>query len=522
MSGICGILHFDGQPVDQSLLKRMTALLEYLGPDGYDVWVKGNVGFGHTLFRTTYESAHEQQPCTLNGKVYITADARIDARDELIPLLRAKGCQVANHAPDVELILHAYHVWGEDCVAHLLGDFVFAIWDGYREKLFCGRDHFGLRVLYYALVGNTLLFSNSLRCVQGYPDVTDKLNDQAIGDFLLFGSYTWLDKSITSFADIHKVPPAHVLTWDSRDLKVKRYWDIPLDTPLLRYQKEEDYLEQFREVLRVAVKDRIRTDQVVISMSGGLDSTSVAATACRIIREESLTHQITAFTAVYDRIHPDQERYYASLVAEKLKLPIYYFVCDDYQLLTPPIQTLEPFEDYTPALAIDTNRQVSGFGRVLLTGRSADNVLLPSPMTIVGMLTEMKPVWAIQEYLSLWRRYHYRIPLGSGLMNKLKRRQLITEPTSSNGYPCWLNPDFEAQLNLKDRFQWFDTWQPSPIYPRHSENHKWLVFPDWSAQMNYIPGVELTPLEHRDPFMDLRLVKFVHSLQPLPWLKKSP
>jgi asparagine synthase (glutamine-hydrolysing) len=521
MSGICGILHFDGKPVDQSLLERMTALLDYRGPDGKGVWVNGHVGFGHTMFRTTYESANEQQPCSLDGNVYITANARIDARDELIPLLRAKGCKVANDVPDVELILHAYQIWGEDCLTHLLGDFAFVIWDGHRQRLFCARDRFGIRVLYYALVDNTLVFGNTLNCVRSYPEVTNKLNDQAIGDFLLFGDYTWLDKSITTFADIQKVPPAHLLTWDSQGLKVRRYWDFPLDTPLLYYRREEDYLEHFREMLRVAVKDRMRTDRIVISMSGGMDSTSIAATACRIVREESSATQITAFTAVYDRIHPDQERYYSGLVAKKLGLPINYFVCDNYQLLTPAIQTPEPVEDETPVMRLDMMRQMAALGRVVLTGRSTDNLITTSGTTVISMMAEMNPILVMFEFVRLWWCHHQRLPLGTGLLARLKRKHVAGKTNTGYGYPHWLNPDFEVQFALKERWKEFSSWRPVPQHRRHPQSHKNLAFPDWSSEAEYQPGIDFTPVESIDPYMDLRLIKFVLSLPPFPWFSNK-
>jgi asparagine synthase (glutamine-hydrolysing) len=366
-------------------------------------------------------------------------------------------------------------------------------------------------------VNNTLVFSNTLNCLRGYPGVTDRLNDQAIGDFLLFGSYTWLDKSNTTFADIQKVPPAHVLTWDGQRSMVKRYWDIPLDTPLLCYRKEEDYLEHFREVLRTAVLDRMRTDRIVISMSGGLDSTSIAATACRIVREQSSATQIYAFTSVYDRVHPDQERYYAGLVAKKLGLPIHYFVCDDYQLLTPAVQTSEPIDDETPAMRLDMKRQIAALGRVVLTGRSTDNLITPSSMTVVGMLAEMNPVRVMFEFVRLWRRYGQRLPLGTGLLANLKRNLAADEVNTSYGYPCWLNPAFEARLNLKDRWNASESWQPALLHPHHPQAHKWLVFADWTTETEYQPGMDFAPAESIDPFMDLRLVKFVLSLPPLPW-----
>ena len=264
MSGIFAVIHRDRQPVDRELLQRMTDSLQYLGPDGQNIWLQGHVGLGHTLFRTTNESATESQPCTLDSKVYITADARIDGREELMGRLQSKGCRVTDDVPDVILILYAYQIWDTDCLQYLLGDFDFILWDENLNRLFCARDRFGLRRLYYAQVGHTLVFCNSLDCLRTYPGVTTKLNDQAIADFLLFGTHTWLDKSTTIYQEIQRIPPAHFLICQGQDITVKRYWDIPLEVPLLRYRHEEDYIEHFREIFTTAVKDRIRTDKVVI------------------------------------------------------------------------------------------------------------------------------------------------------------------------------------------------------------------------------------------------------------------
>ena len=115
MSGIVGILNLDGAPLDRLLLQRMTEFMAFRGPDGQEIWVDGHVGLGHTMLRTTYESAQEQQPCSLDGQVWITADARIDARSDLIQKLEGKSPkqQGLKTATDPELILHAYHAWGK-------------------------------------------------------------------------------------------------------------------------------------------------------------------------------------------------------------------------------------------------------------------------------------------------------------------------------------------------------------------------------------------------------------------------
>ncbi len=109
MSGIVGILNLDGSPVDGGLLGRMTAYLGFRGPDGQRALGRNNVGFGHTLLRITEESVREAQPFTLDGRRWIVADARVDARQDLIAELRARDQQdVASDATDVELILRAY------------------------------------------------------------------------------------------------------------------------------------------------------------------------------------------------------------------------------------------------------------------------------------------------------------------------------------------------------------------------------------------------------------------------------
>src|SRR5258705_3031965 len=204
MSGIVGIVNLDGAPIVQDLLWRMTHLMSFRGPDAQEIWIDGNVSFGHTLLRTTWEADTENQTLTLDGEIWLTADARIDGRAELINALKDKlaGRLHTRSLNDAELILYAYEAWGEDCVKHLIGDFAFAIWDGRERRLFCGRDHLGVKPFYYARVGNSFLFSNTLNCLRLHHAVSNELNDLAVADFLLFGFNQ--DKATTTFADIQR------------------------------------------------------------------------------------------------------------------------------------------------------------------------------------------------------------------------------------------------------------------------------------------------------------------------------
>jgi len=120
MSGIVGLVNWDGTPIERDELERMTAFLAFRGPDDLDTWTAGSVGLGHTLLRTTFKSQHEQQPISFDDRVWIVADARIDGREELIAKLTRHRRWATQTKPAVELILHSYHAWGEKCVEPLI------------------------------------------------------------------------------------------------------------------------------------------------------------------------------------------------------------------------------------------------------------------------------------------------------------------------------------------------------------------------------------------------------------------
>jgi asparagine synthase (glutamine-hydrolysing) len=123
MSGFTGIIHLDGAPADPELLEKMTRLAERHGGDAYNTWCESNVGFGHSLLKTSPESVHEQQPYSFDRNIWIVGDVRVDEREQLVSALLDKGRQASLSQPDIELVLHAFHAWGEQCIEHFYGDF---------------------------------------------------------------------------------------------------------------------------------------------------------------------------------------------------------------------------------------------------------------------------------------------------------------------------------------------------------------------------------------------------------------
>src|SRR5262245_18166124 len=246
----------------------------------------------------------------------IQANARLDARDELIAKLEFNGS-------DAELILRAYEKWGDTCVKHLIGDFAFAIWDGSKQRYFCARDHFGVKPFYFTHIDDDSAFSSSLNELRLNPRVSNTLNEIAVGDYLLFGVNQ--DLSTTIFKDIQRLNPGHTLTVANGSVTVKPYW-TPEPSSEVRFRDPESYVERFSELLSLAVKDRVTTDRVAISMRCGLDSTSMAALG----RDQN--KDVHGFAVVYDSLIPDEERHYSTLAAEHIGIPVTHLSADRYSL----------------------------------------------------------------------------------------------------------------------------------------------------------------------------------------------
>jgi asparagine synthase (glutamine-hydrolysing) len=517
MSGIAGIINLEGAPIDRELLRSMADFMSYRGPDAQTTWSAGSVGFGHALLCTTPEHRKERQPCTLDGQVWITADARVDGRDSLKQALGCRGRDGLADATDAELLLHTYHVWGEECVEHLLGDFAFAIWDGRQGRLFCARDHFGIKPFYYARLPDGLVFSNTLNCIRLHPAISDRLDDLAIGDFLLFGVSQ--EPSATCFADIRRLPPAHALTWSDGALRVRRYWSLPTGEEIL-YKRNGDYLEHFRDLLRTAVQDRLRTNRVAILMSGGMDSPALAATARELLKEQGGSFDLCAHTIVYDRLIPDQERDYAGLAARKLDIPIHYLAGDDYQFLRQLDRlvgcTPEPSGDLFAAVFTDLMRQVAAQGRVALTGYDGDAPLSMSLRAHYAGLLKAGRLMHLAADLGwyVWVQSKMR-PFR--FFERVKRR-FGRSRQQDPGLPGWFNRAFAQRADLPTRWaQWNSC--PSPVGPpARALAYRFLQQPGLQHLFEgYDPGVTRLPVEGRHPLMDLRLVRFLLALPPVPW-----
>lgn len=503
MSGIAGIVNFDGAPIDRDLLWRMTESMTFRGPDARQIQSEGPAGLGHTLLRTTSESQSEQQPLTLDNKVWFTGDVRLDGRRDLIAKLK-----LSDMLNDAELILHAYTTWQDDCVKHLIGDFAFAIWDSPRQQLFCVRDQLGVRQFFYSYVNKTFIFSNTLNSLRHHPLVTRKLNELAIGDFLVFGLNH--DPATTIFADIQRLPKAHTLLVTRDGIRINEYW-TPTTSPV-RHKTDTDYIARFNELLTKAVEDRLRTKNVSILMSGGLDSSAIAAVARKSV-------EVNAYCVVYDSAFRDDEGKYASAVAENLDIPLEFLKGNEINQQggwTSIGAAPEPFDvDPIYLVSSDLLRRSSSQSRVALTGWDGDTFLTETPR---HSFTHSLKTGNFPRLLFDLTRFVYfqHGPPPVGIRTNWRRWR--NPHWNRSPYPVWLNDDFARRLNLAERWRDLNIQRP-PAHPLRPRAFSTLCSPHWDSLMSrHDAGTTLLPLEVRHPLIDVRLVDYLLGLPVIPWL----
>lgn len=260
--------------------------LNHWHADDAMIWAKGNAGLGHLMLRNTPESLNEYLPLhdEIAG-VTITADARLDNRDELCMLLHIESAE-AQLLPDSDMILRLYRKYRKACVKYLIGDFAFAIWDEGAQELFCARDHMGVKPFFYYAGNRFFAFASEKKGLLCIPGIDKTIDRQFFCNLVFDPSIQAADTTI--YKSIRRVPPAHTLCFSAADnrAKLEQYWT--LDPHLeIKLQRKEDYYEGLQHHFEAAVKCRLRSTYLVgAELSGGLDSSAITGVASHLLRSE--------------------------------------------------------------------------------------------------------------------------------------------------------------------------------------------------------------------------------------------
>jgi asparagine synthase (glutamine-hydrolysing) len=371
MCGICGIFYPDRQSrVDRDALAAMNRQIAHRGPDDDGFFVHENVGLAmRRLSIIDIQTGH--QPINnedetiwivFNGEIYNHRELRLD--------LESKGHRYRTRS-DTETIVHLYEEYGNDCVKHLRGMFAFAIWDQPRQRLFLARDRLGIKPLYYRYDGMSLLFGSEIKALMAHPGMRTEFNRNALAEYLAFG---YLSSEETMYAGVRKLMPGHTLTLNERsEMVVSPYWNLPNDSHEVG-RPRESYVSEYRERLEESVSIHLMSDVPLgVFLSGGLDSSAVAALTTKIRKQ-----RIETFAVGYEE-EEFSELPFARTVAEHIGAD-HHEVClsrDDF------FQTLplciwhedEPLAWPSSVSLFFVSRLARERVKVVLTGEGSDETL---------------------------------------------------------------------------------------------------------------------------------------------------
>lgn len=291
MCGICGELNFSGN-ASLEAVNKMLPKLEKRGPDFEDSWVHDRVALGHRRLAIIDLSEASNQPMVdrelgltivFNGAIYNYPELR----EQFI-----KDGYNFQSEGDTEVIIKAYHKWGEDCPKHLHGMFAFAIWDESKKSLFVARDRMGIKPFYFSKTANHFRFASNMQALLAAGDI-----DKSVDPFALHNQFTLhavIPAPRTILNGIRKLEPGTSMTIDVHGNETtQRYWFLDSTRPE-KEMSEQDWTDAIHEALREAVRKRLVVADVPVGvlLSGGLDSSLLVALLAEAGVKDLLTFSI--------------------------------------------------------------------------------------------------------------------------------------------------------------------------------------------------------------------------------------
>lgn len=285
MCGICGFTYRD-----DSLIKRMNDSISHRGPDDEGTYVCDDISLGHRRLSIIDLSPSGHQPMfnedkglciVFNGEIYNYLEVR--------QLLEKKGYRFTSSS-DTEVILHAYEEWGKACLERFRGMFAFAIWDVKKKELFIARDRLGVKPLYYVEKEGQLYFASEIKAFKETGLINNELDPGAIN---LYFTFRFTPGTQTVLREVKRLAPGHFMVWKGGHLRIEKYWDIELGEETGGERPETEYVEEFLDIFREAVRLRLVSDVPVGAyLSGGLDSSFIVGIMAGMMKRPVSTFSV--------------------------------------------------------------------------------------------------------------------------------------------------------------------------------------------------------------------------------------
>jgi asparagine synthase (glutamine-hydrolysing) len=370
MCGISGFIKTGPAAGSAADLRHMLDEIRHRGPDGHGIHEDGTAFLGHRRLSIIDVAGGHQPMSNESGSVWITFNGEIFNHAALRPDLERAGHRYVSRC-DTETIVHAFEEYGQSCVEKFRGMFAFAIWDAAQQTLFCARDRLGIKPLYYYEGDNFFAFASEIKALLRHPRISAQFEEALLPEYLTFG---YVSSDATLFKGIRKLMPGHTLTVSAKTgaVQIKRYWDVPEPSSVER-KSDEAWIRECRERLEQTVQMRLMSDVPLgMFLSGGVDSSAIAALMKRMRTEPVKTFAVGYQEAAYSELS------YARHVSEAIGTDHHEIVIgpDDFFNALPRLiwHEDEPISWPSSVSLYFVSRLASEHVKVVLTGEGSDEL----------------------------------------------------------------------------------------------------------------------------------------------------
>jgi len=517
MCGICGTFGFSNPLVDENTLRKMTRTLAHRGPDDNGIFIKNNVGLGHTRLSILDLSAAGHQPMySADKRVVIVYNGELYNYRELKNTLISKGRKFKTRS-DTEVLLQSYLEWGTDIFPRLNGMFAISIWDSRVNKMYLVRDRFGIKPLYYHNDENGVVFGSEIKSIFASNHIAKYLNYETLHQYMWYGNGTGIN---SIYKNINKVRPGSYITITEEGVINQQYWSIENTKEI-----NDDYrtaVINVREKFEAAVKSHLISDVPVgIFLSGGIDSSAITAFASKHYQGK-----IKTFSVGFDFQKGVNELAKAKLVAE-------YFDTDHHEIhingsdLQSTIETLinchdEPFADAANIPLFLLCKELKNKIKVVLQGDGGDEIFMGYRRynimfynTFWSLLSKfLLPISKITLQSKKYRRY-IRFLTAINNQKHLQMALLLTQDSFLNDPTLILNEEMRINVLKTNPFEQYERFYKKL---RSLDDAKLMSFIDCQIQLpnTFLEKVDkptmANSIEVRVPFLDNNLVDYALGL----------
>ncbi|REF31805.1 asparagine synthase (glutamine-hydrolyzing) [Calidifontibacter indicus] len=507
---MCGIVGYYGPDGSEAILRAMNDCQVHRGPDGEGTHFEGPVGLGHRRL-SIIDVAHGQQPMqTADGRYTIAYNGEVYNYLDLRTELEALGHTFTTDS-DTEVVLQAFAQWGGDAFDKFNGMWGLAIWDAVEQRLTLSRDHFGIKPVYLAQVGDTVLFASEIKSILASGLYRKAVNERSLYRYLRFRIHE--DGRETFFDGIERLEPGEMLTVDASGVQRRPFTRLRDELAELAKQQrpyDDAAAAEYKQRLFESVRLRLQSEVPVgTSLSGGLDSSAVAVIINQLLNEgdettKSIGARQNTFSAVFPGSLNDEEKYVDAV------LDICKGQVDSHKILPTAdefkkdlldfIRTQEePLISSGPYAQFQVMREATNHVTVLLDGQGADEMMAGYIPYYFVYLRQLKAQGKKDAALELSKSLDVIYRLGRfKLQDKLKRKKVI--PATA-----FMNSEF-ALKHAGEKF----TTEGRNLKLRLIED---LFHNSLPSLLRYEDKNTMRfSLEGRVPFLDKEVVKFIFSL----------